>query len=48
MNSKKVFFFYSSFEKDGATKILINVLNYLLKKKIKIILFSYNAKYKDF
>lgn len=48
MNSKKVFFFYPSFEKGGATKILINVVNYLLKKKIKIILFSYNAKYKDF
>ena len=48
MNKKKVLFFYPSFEKGGATKILINVINYLLKKNLKIVLFSYNAKYNDF
>ena len=35
MTNKKVFFFYPSFENGGATKILINVINYLLKKMLK-------------
>ena len=34
MTNKKVFF-YPSFENGGATKILINVINYLLKKMLK-------------
>jgi GalNAc-alpha-(1->4)-GalNAc-alpha-(1->3)-diNAcBac-PP-undecaprenol alpha-1,4-N-acetyl-D-galactosaminyltransferase len=41
---KNILLFYPSFEKGGATKNLINIVNYLIKKKIKIILFSYNAK----
>ena len=45
---KKLIFFYPSFERGGATKILIRVINYLLKKNIEIYLFSHNASYKDF
>jgi glycosyltransferase involved in cell wall biosynthesis len=45
---KKLIFFYPSFERGGATKILIRVINYLLKKNIEIYLFSNNALYKDF
>ena len=45
---KKLIFFYPSFERGGATKILIRIINYLLKKNIKIYLFSHNATYKDF
>ena len=45
---KKLIFFYPSFERGGATKILISVINYLLKKNIEIYLFSHNALYKDF
>ena len=45
---KKLIFFYPSFERGGATKILIRVINYLLKKNIEISLFSSNASYKDF
>ena len=37
---KKVLLFYPSFENGGATKNLINIVNYLLKKKIKVILLS--------
>ena len=45
---KKLIFFYPSFERGGATKILVKVVNYLLKKNIEICLFSNNAIYKDF
>ena len=45
---KTLIFFYPSFERGGATKILIRVINYLLKKNIEIYLFSHNASYKDF
>ena len=45
---KKLIFFYPSLERGGATKILIRVINYLLKKNIEIYLFSNNASYKDF
>lgn len=45
---KEIIFFYPSFEKGGATKILINIINNLLKKNIKIFLFSNNASYNDF
>ena len=45
---KKLIFFYPSFERGGATKILIRVINYLLTKNIEISLFSSNASYKDF
>ena len=48
MGKKKLIFFYPSFERGGATKILIRVINYLLKKNINIVLFSCNAKYEDF
>ena len=41
---KNILLFYPSFEKGGATKNLINIINYLIKKKIKITLFSYNTK----
>jgi len=45
---KKLIFFFPSFERGGATKILIRVINYLLTKNIEISLFSCNASYKDF
>ena len=45
---KKLVFFYPSFERGGATKILIRTINYLLKKNIEIYLFSNNASYKNF
>ena len=40
---KKVLLFYPSFENGGATKNLVSIVNYLLKRKIKVILFSHNA-----
>ena len=45
---KKIYLYYPSFEKGGATKNLINLTNFLIKKKIKVILFSFNAKKKYF
>ena len=45
---KKILLFYPSFENGGATKNLIRVVNYLLEKKIKVILFSHNAKRDEF
>jgi len=45
---KKILLFYPSFENGGATKNLVNIVNYLLKKKIKVILLSHNAKKKEF
>jgi glycosyltransferase involved in cell wall biosynthesis len=45
---KRLIFFYPSFERGGATKILIRIINYLLKKNIEIYLFSHNASYKNF
>tara|TARA_A100001015_G_scaffold319353_1_gene441976 strand:+ start:941 stop:2023 length:1083 start_codon:yes stop_codon:yes gene_type:complete len=48
MEKKQLIFFYPSFERGGATKILVRVINYLLTKNIEIFLFSCNASYKDF
>lgn len=48
MEKKKLIFFYPSFERGGATNILVRVINYLLSKNIEIFLFSCNASYKDF
>ena len=48
MEKKKLIFFYPSFERGGATNILVRVINYLLTKNIEIFLFSCNASYKDF
>tara|TARA_B100000787_G_C16181269_1_gene291952 strand:+ start:683 stop:1783 length:1101 start_codon:yes stop_codon:yes gene_type:complete len=45
---KKILIFYPSFENGGATKNLINIVNYLLQKGIKVILLSHNAKKKEF
>ena len=45
---KKIYLYYPSFEKGGATKNLINLTNFFIKKKIKVILFSFNAKKKYF
>ena len=45
---KKVLIFYPSFENGGATKNLIKIINYLLKKNIKIVLFSHKAKKNKF
>jgi glycosyltransferase involved in cell wall biosynthesis len=48
MFKEKIIFFYPSFERGGATKIIIRVINYLLKKKTDISLFSCNARYSYF
>ena len=48
MNVEKLVFFYPSFERGGATKILIKLINFFLKKKISIYLFSCNCKYSNF
>ena len=48
MFKKELIFFYPSFERGGATKILIRVINFLLQKNINITLFSCNAKYNNF
>ena len=45
---KKILLFYPSFENGGATKNLLRIVNYLLKKKIKVILLSHNAKKNEF
>ncbi len=45
---KKILLYYPSFEKGGATQNLINIVNYFLKKKIEIFLFSHKAYKKDF
>ncbi|MDC3060567.1 glycosyltransferase [Candidatus Pelagibacter sp.] len=41
---KKIFLFYPSFENGGATENLINIINFLLKRKISVVLFSYKVK----
>ena len=48
MYKKKLIFFFPSFERGGAAKILIRVINYFLKKNVNILLFSSNAKYHNF
>jgi len=40
MKFKEIIFFYPSFEKGGVEKILIILIKYFLKKKIKITLIS--------
>ena len=44
MKLKKIIIFYPSFERGGVELILINLIKYFLKKKIKIALFSANSK----
>lgn len=48
MNEERLVFFYPSFERGGATKILVKLINFFLKKKTRIILFSCNCKYNNF
>ena len=48
MNKKEIIIFYPSFERGGATNNLINITNYLLKKKFYIKLFSQNVEKKKF
>ena len=36
----EIIFFYPSFEKGGATKILIKIINFFNKKNIKVILIT--------
>ena len=45
---KKIIIFYPAYENGGATKILLNLTNFFLKKNIEINILSLNAKYKDF
>ncbi len=44
----KILLYYPSFERGGAEKNLINIVNYFTKKKIKIFLFSHNVKKEKF
>lgn len=45
---KTILLYYPSFENGGATKNLINIINFFVKKKIRVILFSYGANKKKF
>ena len=45
---KKIILFYPAYEQGGATKVLINLVNFFLEKKIFIYLLSLNANYKNF
>ena len=45
---KTVHLFYPSFEKGGATKNLVRIVNFLLKKKIKVLFFSRGANKNNF
>ena len=40
MKLKRIIIFYPSFERGGVETILLNLINFFLKKKIKIILIS--------
>ena len=44
----KLVIYYPSYEKGGATKILINLINYLTKKNFEIFLFSQNVERNKF
>ena len=46
MKLKKIIIFYPSFERGGVELILINLINFFLKKKIKVVLISSNFKHK--
>ena len=41
---KKIIIFYPSFERGGVEIILINLINFFLKKKIKVVLIASNIK----
>ncbi len=43
-NLKKIIIFYPSFERGGVEIILVNLINFFLKKKIKIVLITSNIK----
>ena len=45
---RTVHLFYPSFEKGGATKNLVRIVNFLLKKKIKVFFFSRGANKNNF
>ena len=47
-NKTTVYIYYPSFQKGGIAKILINLVNYFLKKNIKVLLFSQNVSKKYF
>lgn len=48
MNLKHIIIFYPSFERGGATKNLVNLTNYFLKKNIGVSVISNGAKKKYF
>lgn len=48
MKLKKIIIFYPSFERGGVEIILINLISFFLKKKIKVILISSNFSNKKF
>ncbi len=47
MKLKKIILFYPSFEKGGVEIILVNFINYLIKKKIYVVLISSNFNQLD-
>ena len=47
MNLKKIIFYHPSFEKGGVEKILINLIEFSIKQKIKVQLISSNSKLKN-
>jgi hypothetical protein len=46
MNLKKIIFYHPSFEKGGVEKILVNLIKYSIKKKIKVQFISSSSKLK--
>ena len=45
---RRIILFYPAYEQGGATKVLVNLVNFFLKKKIFVELLSLNAEYKNF
>ena len=46
MRLKKIIIFYPSFERGGVEIILLNLINFFLKKSVKIVLISNAPKKK--
>ena len=45
---RRIILFYPAYEQGGATKVLVNLVNFFLKKKNFVELLSLNAEYKNF
>lgn len=45
---EKILLYYPSFERGGAEKNLINIVNYFIKKKVRVLLFSHKVNKRIF